>query len=102
MSITTIRSSAPTKQDAVQLATALVEASLVAGTRITDGESIYQWESNIQHETYWNLQAYTVASHLSETEEYVLLRHPDETPIITFHPVSGNDEFERWVRNTVQ
>jgi uncharacterized protein involved in tolerance to divalent cations len=93
--------SAPDEPTASELSRALVEARLVAGTRITVGRSHYWWNDELCERDYWNVNAYTVAALQPDVTEAVHELHPEETPVVTFHPVEGNGPFERWVCETV-
>jgi uncharacterized protein involved in tolerance to divalent cations len=94
--------SAPSEAGAEALSRALVEARLVAGTRITVGKSHYHWDGAVRERDYWNLTAYTLPDLQEAVVAAVEERHPDDAPIVTFHPVEGNEAFERWVADVVE
>ncbi len=93
--------SAPTEEDAEQLSRRLLEQELVAGTRITVGTSHYKWEGEIEENTYWNINAYTVSERKGDIIESVERVHPDDCPIITFSTVDGNENFVQWVNESL-
>ncbi|MFB6216898.1 MAG: divalent-cation tolerance protein CutA [Candidatus Aenigmatarchaeota archaeon] len=93
--------SATSKEEAEKIADRLVEEGLVAGTLIVDGDSRYRWKGEIVNETYYNIQSYTLEKHKQEIIETVQELHSDETPIIEYTEIDGNQDFLDWIMENV-
>lgn len=94
--------SSPSEEFSHTLSTTLVERRLVAGTRITEGTSHYWWDGGVSEANYWNISAYTLDEKKQTIIDTVKAIHPDDCPIISFTRAEGNDEFEQWVRNSIE
>lgn len=97
-----VRISAPSEREADEISDMLIDKELVAGTLITSGRSRYHWQGDIEEKTYYNIQAYTVATLEDEIIEKVEQKHSDEAPIIELIEISGNDKFLNWVEESVR
>lgn len=94
--------SATSKEEAEDICDELLEKKLLAGTLITDGDSRYHWKGEIQEEKYFNIHAYTLEKHREEVIEEVRKLHSDETPIIEYHEIDGNQDFLDWIKESVK
>ena len=92
--------SATSKQEAEKICDELLEQNLIAGTLIVDGE--YHWEGNVVNKTYYNIQAYTLKSKKQQIIDEVRKLHSDETPIIEYTEIDGNDDFLEWIEENVE
>ncbi len=94
--------SATSKEEAEQICDSLLEEELLAGTLIIDGDSRYHWKGEIVNERYFNIHAYTLEKHREEVIEEVRKIHSDETPIIEYHEIDGNQDFLDWIEKNVR
>jgi periplasmic divalent cation tolerance protein len=94
--------SATSKEEAEKICDQLLEEKLLAGTLIIDGDSRYHWKGEIVNETYYNIHAYTLQKHKQEIIEKVKQIHSDETPIIEYMEIDGNQDFLEWIEETVR
>lgn len=94
--------SATSKEEAEEICDKLLEEKLLAGTLITDGDSRYHWEGEVVNETYYNIQAYTLEKHKQEVIDQVSEIHSDETPIIEYTEIDGNQDFLDWIDGSVK
>jgi periplasmic divalent cation tolerance protein len=93
--------SATSKEEAEEICDTLLEKELLAGTLIIDGDSRYHWRGEIKEELYYNIHAYTLDKHKKEVIEEVREIHSDETPIIEYHEIDGNQDFLDWIEKNV-
>lgn len=93
--------SATSKEEADTISDELVEKGLIAGTLIIDGDSRYRWKGEIVEERYFNVQAYTLQKHKQAIIEAIEEIHSDETPIIEFTGIDGNQDFLDWIEESV-
>ncbi|NMI89186.1 divalent cation tolerance protein CutA [Nanohaloarchaea archaeon] len=96
-----VRISAGSKDEAKKISDELIEEELVAGTLITSGESRYHWEGEIEHQTYYNIQAYSPGELKQEITKKVESTHSDDVPIIEYIDIEGNQKFLDWVEESV-
>lgn len=94
--------SATSKQEAEKICDELLEKNLLAGTLIVDGNSRYHWKGEIVNETYYNTNAYTVEEHKQEIINDVKEIHSDETPIIEYTEIDGNQDFLDWIEENTR
>lgn len=92
------------KPEAEAIATALLEARLIACANIMDGaESLYRWEGNIQRAREAVLICKTVEARVGEVIARVQALHGYEVPCITAWPIAaGNEAFLQWVGEEVR
>lgn len=93
--------SATSRREANRISDALVKKRLVAGTLILKGDSRYWWKKKIVRKTYWNIQAFSIQRNKTKIIAIVKKIHSDECPIITFTRIDGNQEFLKWVKESV-
>jgi periplasmic divalent cation tolerance protein len=94
--------SATSKQEAEEICDRLLKEKLLAGTLILDGDARYHWEEEIVDRTYYNIQAYTLQKHKQEIIEKVKQIHSDETPIIEYTEIDGNQDFLEWIEENTK
>lgn len=94
--------SATSKEEAEKICDVLLEKKLLAGTLIIDGDSRYHWKGEIENERYFNIHAYTLERHKEEVIEEVRKIHSDETPIIEYQDIDGNQDFLEWIEKSVK
>lgn len=94
--------SATSKSKAEEICDSLLEKELLAGTLIVDGDSRYHWKGEVVNEKYWNIHAYTLEKHKEDVIEEVREIHRDETPIIEYTKIDGNQDFLEWIKESVK
>ena|SRR5579864_2388645 len=94
----------PTREDAVRISAALLEAKLAACVQIGGPiESRYWWQGRIESAQEWTCTIKS-AQHLFDAIEREIKRlHPYETPeIIATAIVAGSLEYLSWVEESVR
>jgi periplasmic divalent cation tolerance protein len=86
-----------TREDAQQLAHALVKRRLVACAQISQIESVYVWKGQIEQGSEWRLLLKTMPAQREALERAVKELHPYELPAIVWLDAQGSHEFEDWV-----
>ncbi len=94
--------SATSKQEADRISDMLIHKKLIAGSLILNGPSRYWWENKIVEKEYYNIQAFSVFRHKEAVIMEVKQIHTDKCPIIAFLPLDGNQEFLKWIEESVQ
>lgn len=94
--------SAPTKPEADEISDSLVRKRLIAGSLILKGPSRYWWQGKIVEKEYYNIQAFSLTVNKSKIIAEVKKIHSDECPIIAFFEMDGNEEFLKWVKESVE
>ncbi|MBF0291889.1 MAG: divalent-cation tolerance protein CutA [Nitrospinae bacterium] len=94
---------APSEEEAVKIATALVDDKLAACVNIIPGlRSIYRWEGNICDDREVLMVAKTRRSVFDRLKERVRSLHPYTTPEIIAIPVTaGFEDYLAWVDEKV-
>jgi periplasmic divalent cation tolerance protein len=95
---------APSEEEAVKIATALVDEKLAACVNIVPGlRSIYRWEGKICDEREVLLMAKTKSSVFEKLKDRVRSLHPYTTPEIIAIPVTaGFEGYLKWVDEGVE
>jgi periplasmic divalent cation tolerance protein len=93
--------SATSKDEADRTSDKLSKKELVDGTLITKGDSRYYWKGEIVEETYFNISCYTLDSKKETIIEHVEDLHSDDTPIIEFTEIDGNQKFLDWIEENI-
>lgn len=94
--------SATTRKEATSISDNLVREKLVAGSLITKGPSRYWWKSKLVEKVYHNVQAFSLMKNKSRIISEVKKIHSDECPIIAFFEIDGNEEFLKWIEESVE
>ena len=94
---------APELKTARRLATAALQARLVACANLVPKiESHYWWKNKIDTATEVLILFKTEQSCLAELEEIIVAAHPYDTPEFIVLPIShGNRKYLTWVKNSV-
>jgi periplasmic divalent cation tolerance protein len=85
------------REEAISIADALVEARLVACAHLTPVASVYEWESVVEHDDEMVLTLTTRVERFDAIVESVRSLHSYELPAITLTAVSGTAEYLAWV-----
>lgn len=96
-----IRISAPSKEEADKISKTLVRKKLVAGTMIYKGNCHYWWGNKIIEKEYWNIGAFSLLRLKDDITREIKIIHTDKCPIIAFTKIDGNEEFLKWIRESV-
>jgi periplasmic divalent cation tolerance protein len=94
--------SATSREEAEELCDKLLEENLIAGSLILEGDSRYHWKGEIVDETYFNVHAYTMERAKQEVIEKVREIHSDETPIVEYTEIDGNQDFINWIDRNIR
>jgi len=97
MSHLAVRIGVPDETIAHDLSRTLVEARLVAGTRLSSGTSHYWWDGTVQEQTYWTITAFTTSAQLEPLAALLDDEHPDEVPGVTYTEIDAPDEYLAWI-----
>ncbi|MGM0452505.1 MAG: divalent-cation tolerance protein CutA [Thermodesulfobacteriota bacterium] len=95
---------AGSKDEAVAVGEALIEAGLAACVNIIDSmNSIFMWEGRVEQDTETVLIAKTTAERVPELVEKVKSVHSYECPCIVSLPIAdGNPAFIDWIAEQVR
>lgn len=95
---------APSEEEAVKIATALVDEKLAACVNIVPGvRSIYRWEGTVCDEREVLLMVKTKSSIFEKLKDRVRNLHPYTTPEIIATPVTaGLEGYLKWVDEVVE
>jgi periplasmic divalent cation tolerance protein len=94
--------SATSREEAEELCDSLLEENLIAGSLILEGDSRYHWKGEIVDETYFNVHAYTMKRAKQDIIEKVREIHSDETPIVEYTEIDGNQDFLDWIDRNIR
>ncbi len=94
--------SATSKKETDKISDTLVKKRLVAGSLIIKGPSRYWWKDKIIEKEYYNIQAFTLMKNKLKIISEVKKIHKDKCPIIVFIKIDGNDEFLKWIKESVK
>ncbi len=96
-----VRISATSEKEANKISKTLVEKKLVAGTMIYNGNCHYWWSGKVVEKKYWNIGAFSTTKHKQAIIQEVRKLHSDKCPIIAFNKIDGNEEFLKWISESV-
>ena len=82
MALIAVITTLPNREMARSLAAELVERRLVACAQLSEIESIYRWQGELQHEPEIRLLLKTSDALYSAVEQLIVERHSYETPAI--------------------
>lgn len=92
---------APNREEALTLATVLVEERLAACANVADGmTSLFWWQGKVQRENEVSLILKTRADLLEAVKRRVGELHSYTVPCVVAWPIAeGNEDFLDWVRH---
>jgi periplasmic divalent cation tolerance protein len=85
MTLIAVVTTLPSREQALQLARALVEQRLVACAQLSAIESLYLWNGQLQQDPEVRLTLKAPESHYAAIEAAILERHPYDLPAIHAH-----------------
>ncbi|MEM5778444.1 MAG: divalent cation tolerance protein CutA [Candidatus Aenigmatarchaeota archaeon] len=94
--------SATSKEEANKISDKLVKKKLIAGSLIIKGPSRYWWGGKIVEKEYYNLQSFSLMKNKLKIISEVKKIHSDKCPIIAFLKINGNEEFLKWIKESVK
>ena len=89
----------PKREEANKILDVLLKKSLVAGGLITHGPSRYHWKGKIEEKEYFSISAFSLFKNKQKIIEEVRKLNSDETPVLVFLAIDGNDDFLKWIEN---
>ncbi len=93
---------APSKEVAEAIASALVELKLAACVSLFPVTSIYTWQGKIEQDDEWQLLIKSDLSKFSVLAAKVQEIHPYEVPeIIALPIVAGSEPYLRWISDSI-
>jgi len=96
-----VRISATSEEEANKISKSLVKKKLVAGTMIYKGNCHYWWNKEIVERMYWNIGAFSIMKNKKAIIVEVKKHHSDKCPIVAFNEIDGNEEFLKWIDDSV-
>lgn len=99
MSLATLYVTAPSKDDALRIARALLEKRLVACANILDGcTSLYWWDGQIQSDQECVMICKTRMILANKATALIEELHPYDVPCVTAMPIlKANRKYAEWV-----
>lgn len=91
----------PNEDEATRVTNVLVEQKYVACSNIFPITSAYWWNGAIANEKEWVSIVKTVPENWEAVKAKVAAIHPYEVPCIMKINVEANDEYEQWIRKSV-
>ncbi|HHW73295.1 MAG TPA: divalent-cation tolerance protein CutA [Firmicutes bacterium] len=103
MALVAVITTTADKDEARVIARALVEKGLAACVQISEIESFYTWQGELQQDPEYRLVAKTTEEHYSEVEKTIRALHSYELPAIYALPLSRTFEpYAAWVESSCQ
>ena len=90
-----------TREDAQQLARAMVEQRLAACAQISAIDSIYRWNGALQQEPEWRLLLKTTEAARPALQAALRAAHPYELPAIIALPMQAEAACADWIEQEV-
>lgn len=101
MSFSSVLVTFPDKNCAKSIAEKVIENKLAACVNMFPIDSIYRWDSNIQHECEIGGIFKIRSEDFKEFSEYVQSLHPYEVPCIVSCEISnGTDDYLNWIKES--
>lgn len=89
----------PDTASAQVLARALVQAKLAACVNLMPGvQSVYRWQGKIEQATEVTLTIKTTQARYHQIEQAILAAHPYDLPEVIAIPITGQEAYQRWIR----
>lgn len=102
MPIIIVLISAPDKKTARKVAMHLLENKLVACVQIFPIESAYWWQGKIENAKEFVALAKTVPENFGKIKQEIKKIHPYKCPEILKIDAEANEEYEKWVYDSVR
>jgi uncharacterized protein involved in tolerance to divalent cations len=92
----------PSKEESDKVLDMLLEKRLVAGGLVTHGPSRYHWKGKIEEKEYYSISTFSLFKNKQKIISEVRKLHSDETPVLVFLDIDGNEDFLKWIENEVK
>jgi uncharacterized protein involved in tolerance to divalent cations len=92
----------PSKEESDKVLDMLLEKRLVAGGLVTHGPSRYHWKGKIEEKEYYTISTFSLFKNKQKVISEVRKLHSDETPVLVFLDIDGNEDFLKWIENEVK
>ena len=90
----------PDEATAIALATACVEARLVACANLTGPvKSLFHWQGKVESEEEWHLGCKTQKDCLDDLVALIRATHPYDLPVITWTAIGTDPDSAAWIRD---
>ena len=100
MDLLAVYTTVATREEARELAQALVERRLAACAQIAEIESFYRWDGEVVNETEYRILFKTTEARWEAIETAILELHPYELPAIHAVEIEEvNDAYGDWVED---
>lgn len=93
--------SAENKKQADEILKSLLKKRLVAGGLLLKGPSRFWWKGKIVAMAYYNISAFTKVKNKKAVITDVKKASSEEVPMIWFIPIDGNEEFLKWIDESI-
>ena len=80
----------------------LLEKRMVAGGLVTHGPSKYHWKGKIEEKEYFTISTFSLLENKQKIISEVRKLNSDETPVIVFLEIDGNEDFLKWIEEEVK
>jgi len=98
MSLIAIVTTLPTREQALELASTLVERRLVACAQLGSIESLYLWDGQLQREPEVRLTLKALERHYEAIEAAILESHPYDLPAIHAQRLDRvHEPYAQWI-----
>ena len=85
----------------VSISNELIKNHLVAGCQISQVESIYWWNNEINNAIEYKLEVRTIVSLYYKIETLIKQLHNYELPEISYQEIQGSEEIISWINENV-
>jgi uncharacterized protein involved in tolerance to divalent cations len=92
----------PSREESERILDSLLEKRMVAGGLITHGPSRYHWKGKIEEKEYFTISAFSLVESKKRIISEVRELNSDETPVIVFLKIDGNEDFLKWIEDEVR
>lgn len=90
------------KKEVDKISDTLLNKKLIAGCLITKGHSKFWWKRKVIKKMYYNINAFSLMKNKSKIILEVSKISSDKCPITAFSKIDGNDEFLKWIKESVK
>ena len=92
----------PSREESDKILDMLLESRLVAGGLTTHGPSKYHWKGKMEEKEYFTISAFSLLKKKKRIISEVRKMNSDETPVIVFLKIDGNEDFLKWIEKEVK
>jgi len=92
----------PSRKESDKILDTLLKKRLIAGGLVTHGPSKYHWKGKIEEKEYFTISAFTLLENKQKIISEARKLHTDETPVIVFLEIDGNEDFLKWIEDETE